>query len=112
MRNLSSRIYENSTKKKSNCSRWWALLVPLLCVFLLPSFAYADLEVQFTDTQSTALLVYEEGTWEVEIRNPDDTDVTDAKLTITLPTGFDVTNTGGGVENVGPPHRKGDGSIY
>jgi len=94
---------ENKVTKKGVYSLSMVFLLFLFFLFI-PSAAYADLEVQFTNVQSTALFVNEEGTWEVEIHNPDGTDVTDANLTITLPTGYDVTDTGGGVENAGPPH--------
>ncbi|PKK81915.1 MAG: hypothetical protein CVT49_16425, partial [candidate division Zixibacteria bacterium HGW-Zixibacteria-1] len=96
--------YMNSRLTKKGVYSLSMVFLLFLFFLFIPSAAYADLEVQFTSVQSTALFVNEEGTWEVEIHNPDATDVTDAVLTITLPTGYDVIDTGSGVENVGSPH--------
>lgn len=69
---------------------------------LVPIAAFGAVSVAFT-AQSTSLFPDQEGTWTVTITNPDITAVTGATLTVTLPTGYVVTSSGGGTENVGPP---------
>jgi uncharacterized repeat protein (TIGR01451 family) len=76
----------------------------LLAVIGFPTAAFAvDLEVTF-QTQETQLFVNDEGIWTVRITNPSLTWSVNFDLTVTLPTGYVVTDTGGGTETAGPPH--------
>jgi len=81
------------------------LSIFLLAVIGLPAAAFAvDLAVTF-QAEETQLFVNDEGTWTVRITNPSATsDVTGATFTVTLPTGYVVTDLGGGTESAGLPH--------
>ena len=80
-----------------------SIVLAAIIFLLIPLHAFAALSLTF-QAQSTSLFVDQAGTWTVRITNPDAGTVSGQTLTVTLPSGYSVTNAGGGTDTIGPPH--------